>query len=76
MQPIVLFGIQFTLSLVAYALIVFWYVVPRLSVLSREAAIMPLLWIHVFRITGGDNPCSRICRCQSANGVPSDDRVW
>ena len=53
MEPIVLFGIQFTLSLVAYALIGFWYVAPRLSRLSREAALVPLLWVHAFRIVGG-----------------------
>ena len=53
MEPIVLFGIQFTLSLVAYALIAFWYVVPRLSKLPREAALVPLLWVHAFRIVGG-----------------------
>jgi hypothetical protein len=51
--PIVLFGIQFTLSLVAYALIAFWYAVPRLSRLPREAALVPLLWIHAFRVVGG-----------------------
>src|SRR6266498_3252923 len=53
MEPIVLFGIQFTLSLVAYALIAFWYVVPRLSKLPLEAALVPLLWVHAFRIVGG-----------------------
>lgn len=53
MKPTVLFGIQFTLSLVAYTLIAFWYVVPRLSGLSRERAFMPLLWVHAFRIVGG-----------------------
>src|SRR5256884_9874308 len=53
MDPIVLFGIQFTLSLVAYLLIAFWYVVPRLSVLPRELALVPLLWVHVFRVVGG-----------------------
>ena len=53
LDPIVLFGIQFTLSLVAYALIAFWYVAPRLSPLSREAALAPLLWVHAFRIVGG-----------------------
>ena len=53
MEPIVLFGIQFTLSLVAYVLIAFWYVVPRLSKLPLEAALVPLLWIHAFRILGG-----------------------
>src|ERR1700692_3006512 len=53
MEPIVLFGIQFTLSLVAYGLIGFWYVAPRLSRLPREVALAPLLWIHAFRIVGG-----------------------
>ena len=53
MQPIVLFGIQFTFSLVAYALLTWWYLVPRLARLPREVALVPLLWIHVFRIVGG-----------------------
>src|SRR5881398_2653876 len=53
MEPIVLFGIQFTLSLLAYLLIAFWYVVPRLSGLPREIALVPLLWVHAFRIVGG-----------------------
>src|SRR5262245_32736385 len=53
MEPTVLFGMQFTLSLVAYVLIAFWYVAPRLSGLSRASALMPLLWIHAFRIVGG-----------------------
>src|SRR5438034_2260696 len=53
MEAIVLFGIQFTLSLVAYWLIGFWYVAPRLSKLPREAALVPLLWVHAFRIVGG-----------------------
>jgi hypothetical protein len=49
----VLFGIQFTLSLAAYALIARWYVLPRLSRLQRLAAIVPLIWVHVFRVVGG-----------------------
>jgi len=53
MPPIVLFGIQFTFSLVAYALIAWWYAVPRLSRLPREVALVPLVWIHTFRIVGG-----------------------
>ena len=53
MKPIVLFGIQFTLSLAAYLLIAFWYVAPRLSRLPRELALAPLLWVHAFRIVGG-----------------------
>ena len=53
MAPIVLFGIQFTFCLVAYSLIAWWYGVPRLSRLPREMALVPLVWIHVFRIVGG-----------------------
>jgi hypothetical protein len=53
MEPIVLFGIQFTLSLVAYSLLASWYVAPRLSGMPRELALAPLLWVHAFRIVGG-----------------------
>ena len=53
MQPIVLFGIQFSLSLAAYAFIALWYVVPWLSRKPREAALQPLLWVHAFRMIGG-----------------------
>src|SRR5712691_6191250 len=53
MEPVVLFGIQFTLSLVAYSLLALWYAVPRLSRLPLERALMPLLWVHAFRIVGG-----------------------
>jgi hypothetical protein len=41
------------LSLVAYLLIAFWYVAPRLSKLSLESALVPLLWVHAFRMVGG-----------------------
>src|SRR6267378_6021305 len=53
MEPIVLFSIQFTLSLLAYLFIAFWYVVPRLSRLPREVALVPLVWVHAFRTIGG-----------------------
>jgi hypothetical protein len=53
MEPIVLFGIQFTFCLAAYALIAWWYAVPRLARLPRKVALVPLLWIHAFRIVGG-----------------------
>jgi len=53
MAPIVLFGVQFTMSLVAYGLIAFWYAAPRLSRLPLETALAPLLWVHAFRIVGG-----------------------
>ena len=53
MPPIVLFSIQFTLSLIAYLLTGFWYVRPRLARLPLEAALAPLVWVHAFRIIGG-----------------------
>jgi hypothetical protein len=69
-EPIVLFGIQFTFTLVVYSLIAHWYVAPRLSRLSRELALVPLLWVHAFRIVGGSilapAPSDRACRRGSA----------
>lgn len=53
MEPIVLFGIQFTFFLVAYSLIAWWYGVPRLARLPCEVALVPLVWIHAFRMVGG-----------------------
>jgi hypothetical protein len=53
MEPIVLFGIQFTVSLLIYVLIATWYVAPRLAGLPKELALVPLLWVHAFRIVGG-----------------------
>jgi len=53
MAPIVLFGIQFTFALVVYAIVAWWYGIPRLSMLPREVAFVPLVWVHVFRIVGG-----------------------
>jgi hypothetical protein len=53
LSPIALFGTQFTVSLLAYALIGAWYVHPRLSRMAVPAALMPLLWVHAFRIVGG-----------------------
>ena len=71
MEPIILFGLQFTLSLVAYALIAFWYVMPHLSKLTREAALVPLLWVHAFRIVGG----TILAPGAVDAGVPMDFRV-
>src|SRR5262245_43636375 len=49
MNPFYVLNIQSTLSLIAFALIARWHVAPRLSKLSREDALVPLLWVHVFR---------------------------
>ena len=53
MEPMVLFGIQFTMSLVAFALIARWHVWPHLSSMPRVLALVPLLWVHAFRVVGG-----------------------
>ncbi len=41
--------IQSTLSLIAFILIARWHVAPRLAALGREDALVPLLWVQVFR---------------------------
>lgn len=71
MEPIALFGIQFTMSLIAYGLIAFWYVVPRLSGLPRAVALVPLLWVHAFRIVGG----TILAPGAVDAGVPTEFRV-
>jgi hypothetical protein len=53
MKPIVLFGVQFTLALVAYALLAWWHLAPRLAKLDRHQALEPLVLVHAFRIVGG-----------------------
>jgi hypothetical protein len=52
-EPTVIFGAQFTLMLVVYALLGAWYVSPRLSRLPVATALAPLLWVHAFRVVGG-----------------------
>ncbi|MBV8836760.1 MAG: hypothetical protein JO000_09485 [Alphaproteobacteria bacterium] len=37
------------LSLLVFATAAKWYVAPRLRALDRASALVPLLWIHVFR---------------------------
>ena len=49
MSPFVTLSIQSTFSLVAFALIALWHVAPRLNARSREDALVPLLWLQVFR---------------------------
>jgi len=69
-DPIVLFAIQFTFILVAYALLARWYVWPRLSGLPPVVALVPLIWVHVFRIAGG----SILAPGSVGPGVPAEFR--
>jgi hypothetical protein len=71
MEPIVLFGTQFTFCLVAYSLIAWWYGAPRLARLPREVALVPLVWIHAFRIVGG----TILAPGAVDSAVPSDFRT-
>jgi hypothetical protein len=52
-DPIVLFSLQFTFVLIAYALAVRWYLWPRIAPLPAAVALVPLIWVHVFRVVGG-----------------------
>ena len=49
MSPFTLLSVQSALSLIVYTLLARWYVAPKLAARSRENAVVPLLWIHVFR---------------------------
>src|SRR5258708_22037376 len=49
MSPFLVLNIQSTFSLAAFALIAWWHVEPRLRAWTREQALMPLLWVQVFR---------------------------
>jgi len=49
MNPQVLFGVQFTLSLIIFALIAKWYITPALDKLPIQAALAPLFLVHTLR---------------------------
>ncbi|HKC13307.1 MAG TPA: hypothetical protein VKI41_14850 [Vicinamibacteria bacterium] len=49
MSPFLVLNIQSTLSLVVFTLIAWWHVEPRLRTRPREQALVPLLWVQVFR---------------------------
>jgi hypothetical protein len=47
-----IFGLQFLMSLVVYALIARWHLAPRLAALPLPSALSPLLFLHAFRHLG------------------------
>jgi hypothetical protein len=49
MPPLLLLVLQIAASFVAFGLLAGWIAAPRLRTLSRERALAPLLWVHVFR---------------------------
>ncbi len=52
MSNVTIFWLQLCLSCVVCAVIVAWYVLPYLSRLPRNAALIPLLFVHVPRYIG------------------------
>ncbi|MGI9543726.1 MAG: hypothetical protein ACR2MX_10735 [Cyclobacteriaceae bacterium] len=68
MNNFLILNLQSTLSLVVFAMIARWYIVPRLSKLNLTDALIPLLLIHAFRYT----PMTLLVDGQIANEVPSE----
>lgn len=52
MDNVTIFWIQFVVSFVVYAIVAKWYVWPHLTKISRNSALIPLLFVHVFRYVG------------------------
>ena len=52
MDSISIFWMQLLLSLFVCAIIAKWYVWPSLAKLPRNSALIPLLFVHVFRYVG------------------------
>lgn len=68
MDPFYILNLQSTLSLVAFALLAKWYIAPRLAQMQLEDALVPLLWIHVFRYT----PMTILVPGQVDDALPRD----
>jgi len=49
MNPQWLFGVQFTLSIVIFAMTAKWYILPALNKLPLQAALVPLFIVHTLR---------------------------
>lgn len=52
MDSVSIFWLQLAISLVVFALVAVWYVWPALTKMSRNAALVPLLFVHVPRYVG------------------------
>lgn len=52
MDNVIIFWMQLLLSCVVCAIVAKWYVWPYLTKLSRNSALIPLLFVHVFRYVG------------------------
>ncbi len=52
MGNVAIFWMQLLASCVVFAIVAAWYVWPLLTKLPRNAALIPLLWVHVPRYVG------------------------
>ena len=52
MNDTMIFWLQLLLSCLVYALVAKWYVWPRLTKLPLDSALIPLIFVHVFRYVG------------------------
>lgn len=68
MSPTALLGVQFTFSLVLFALVAKWYIWPALRRLPASAALVPLFLVHALRYL----PSSAFAPGQVDARVPMD----
>ena len=52
MSGTALFLLQMSISFIVFVILAWWYLMPRISNLPLESALVPLIWIHVFRNIG------------------------
>jgi len=52
MDPTQIFWMQILTSVFVFGLVAVWYVRPYLTTLSRNSALVPLLFVHAFRYVG------------------------
>jgi len=52
MNNVLIFWFQLLVSLIVYSAAISWYAWPYLTKLRRNAALVPLLWVHVPRYIG------------------------
>jgi len=52
MNNVTIFWLQLLLSCIVCAIVMAWYVWPYLTKLTRSSALIPLLFVHVFRYLG------------------------
>jgi hypothetical protein len=68
MNPQLLFGIQFALSLLISGLVAKWYIAPALNKLPMQAALVPLFLVHTLRYL----PSSGFAPGQVDPNIPMD----